>query len=257
MAEGTLLITGGAHDAPLTIANVEAAALEQHRIMAASDEQAETRTIVGCGWPWLDQTVVIVNPETSTPCPADRVGEIWVSGSSVAQGYWNLPELTRQTFQARLANGDNRLFLRTGDLGYLHDELYITGRLKDVIIICGRNHYPQDIELTVQESHPALQSGMGAAFSVEVDGEEQLVVAHEVKHTAYRRLNIKEVIGNIRQAVAQQHDLSIHAVVLLKTGGIPKTSSGKVQRSACRAAFLAGGLNVIDEGVFQHANPEP
>jgi acyl-CoA synthetase (AMP-forming)/AMP-acid ligase II len=137
--------------------------------------------------------------------------------------------------------------LRTGDLGYIDEgELFITGRLKDVIIIRGRNHYPQDIELTVEQSHPALRPGFGAAFSVEIENEERLVVAHEVERTFLRKLDLNEVTGNIRQAVASQHQLQTHAVLLLKPGTIPKTSSGKTQRYACRQGYLTGNLTVIE-----------
>ena len=141
-------------------------------------------------------------------------------------------------------------FLRTGDLGFLHDkELFVTGRIKDVIIIRGRNHYPQDIELTVQKSHPALRPDFGAAFSVKVKGEEQLVIVQEVERTYLRKLDAQKVIGNIIQAVTTQHGLEVYAAVLVKTNSIPKTSSGKIQRYACRISFLNGNLNVVEDWV--------
>lgn len=145
-----------------------------------------------------------------------------MSGSSVGQGYWRRPEETQQTFQAYLADTGEGLFLRTGDLGFLHNgELFVTGRLKDLVIIRGRNHYPQDIELTVDESHPALRSGYGAAFAVEVEGEERLVVAQEVERSYLRKLDADEVVGAVREAVSQQHELEVYAVLLIKTGSIP------------------------------------
>jgi len=197
-----------------------------------------------------------------TQCPADQVGEIWVAGSSVALGYWNKPEETERTFQAYLADTGEGPFLRTGDLGYrVDDVLFITGRLKDLIIIRGHNHYPQDIEITVEQSHPAIRLGCCAAFSVDVAGSEQLVVLVEIDPRyqpdqgqeqgelgSHRKpLDGRAVIKAIRQAVAEQHDLQAYQVMLLRAGSLLKTSSGKLQRRACRAEFLAGNLSAWDE----------
>lgn len=245
MAETTLFVSGGLKTALPIIHQVEVATLEQNLVVAAAVEQEGVRAIVGCGQSWLDQKIVIVDPEALTQCPAGKVGEIWVSGRSVAQGYWNRPEETKQTFNAYLADTGEGSFLHTGDLGFLEDgELFVTGRLKDLIIIRGRNHYPQDIELTVEESHPALRPGCGAAFAVEMDGEERLVVVHEVERTYLRNLDVDEVVGAILKVMSQQ-GLQVHAVLLLKTSSIPKTSSGKVQRHACRARFLDRSLDVV------------
>jgi acyl-CoA synthetase (AMP-forming)/AMP-acid ligase II len=158
----------------------------------------------------------------------------------VAQGYWQRPSQTEQTFQAYLADTGEGPFLRTGDLGFLeNNELLVTGRIKDVVILMGRNYYPQDIELTVEQSHPALRPGLGAAFAVTgEDDRERLVVVQEVERSYLRR---------IREAVARDHDLPVHKVVLLKTGSIPKTSSGKIQRHACREQFLSGTLEEIGQ----------
>ena len=253
MAETTLIVSGGLKAALPIVCEVDGAALSKKRVHTA-DKQEGTRSIVGCGRSWLNHKIVIVDPESLSPCPDSKVGEIWVSGSSVAQGYWNRPEETRQTFHAYLAETvdiaglDLGPFLRTGDLGFLQDgELFVTGRIKDVIIIRGQNHYPQDIELTVEKSHPALRPGCGAAFAVDVKGSERLVVVQEVERSYLRTLDVNEVLGNIRQAVTAQHDLQIYATVLVKTGSIPKTSSGKIQRHACQSGFLAGSLNVVED----------
>jgi acyl-CoA synthetase (AMP-forming)/AMP-acid ligase II len=169
---------------------------------------------------------------------------VWVSGPSVAQGYWDRPEETAQTFRASLAETGEGPFLRTGDLGFLHDgSLFITGRLKDVIIIRGRNHYPEDIEQTVRASHPALQTGMGAVFSVEVEGEERLVVVQEIQPGCRRPLDHEAVIGDVREAVVRHHELEVYAVLLVKSSSIPRTSSGKIQRHACREGFLTRSLD--------------
>ncbi|NDJ19430.1 fatty acyl-AMP ligase [Myxacorys almedinensis] len=248
MAETTLMVSGRLNMNPLIVQRLDAHALETNRVVPVDRDRSDARSIVGCGQSSLDQTVLIVNPDTLQPCSDRQVGEIWVSGASVAQGYWNRAEQTQEVFHARLAEADAGNFLRTGDLGFLHDgELFITGRIKDLMIIRGQNHYPQDIEMTVEKSHPALRPGCGAAFTVEIKGEERLVVVQEVDRNYLRKLNVKEITGNISQAIAAQHGLQIYATVLIKTGSIPKTSSGKIQRYACRSGFLNGSLNVMED----------
>lgn len=248
MAEATLLVSGGVATEPPAIKNFHGPALEQNRIAVSETAGRDDRAIVGCGQTCLGQKIVIANPETLTRCAPDEVGEIWVSGSSVAGGYWNRSAQTEQTFRAYLTDTSEGPFLRTGDLGFLHDgELFITGRLKDLMIIRGRNHYPQDIELTAWNSHPSLAANAGAAFSIEVAGQEELVIIQEVERSSRRKLNVGEVTGAIRRAVAENHELETRAVVLLKPMSLPKTSSGKVQRGACKAAFLAGSLETVGE----------
>ncbi len=241
MAETTLFTTGGDKNHLPVIQGVKSGELEQNSVEESEILSAESRLFVGCGRPYMDTTVSIVNPESLTRCGLGQIGEIWVSGGSIASGYWNRPQQTSETFQAYLADTGEGPFLRTGDLGFqLKGELFVTGRLKDVIIIRARNHYPQDIELSVEKTHPALRPNSGAAFSVEVEGEEKLVVAQEVKRTYLRQINIDEVIEAINQAISLEHELVINTIVLLKPGSIPKTSSGKIQRSACRQKFLDG-----------------
>ncbi|WP_292877327.1 non-ribosomal peptide synthetase/type I polyketide synthase [Nostoc sp. NMS1] len=254
MAESTLMISGGkVKDEPIYCA-VQADALEQNRVVKTSFDNHNARHLVGCGHPWLDTKIAIAHPESLTRCVPNQVGEIWVSGSSVSQGYWQQSEQTEQTFQAYLADTGEGPFLRTGDLGFLLDgELFITGRLKDLIIILGRNHYPQDIEQTVEQSHPALRANCGAAFAVDIGGQEKLVIVQEVERSYLRKLNASQVIEAICQAVAQQHDIEVYAVLLLKTASLPKTSSGKLQRSACRKGFLSGSLDVVADWC---ANPQ-
>ncbi|MFN6560832.1 MAG: amino acid adenylation domain-containing protein [Nostoc sp. ChiSLP01] len=245
MAETTLIVSGSLKSQAPILRHVQAAALEKNQVVDATGKD-NVRTIVGCGQSSRDQKVIVVDPELLTLCPAGQVGEVWVSGASVAQGYWNLPEQTKEVFQAYLADGKTGPFLRTGDLGFLLDgELFITGRLKDLIIIMGRNHYPQDIEISVEKSHPALRSGCGAAFTVEINNSERLVLVQEVERSYLRTLNANEVIGAICKAVAEEHDLQTYAILLLKTNSLPKTSSGKVRRSACREGFIAASLDVV------------
>ncbi|MHC5725951.1 MAG: fatty acyl-AMP ligase, partial [Nostoc sp.] len=245
MAETTLIVSGSSKITPPTICTVKKEDMEHNRIVVTTSGREETRTIVGCGQV-LSEQVVIVNPENFTRCSSNQVGEIWVSGSSVAQGYWNRTVETEEAFNALIADTKEGPFLRTGDLGFLQDgELFITGRIKDVIIIRGRNYYPQDIELTVEQSNPALKPNSGAVFAVEVAGQERLVIVQEVERSYLRKLDINQVVGDIRQAVAREYDQQIYATVLVKTGSIPKTSSGKIQRRACREAFLKGSLDVV------------
>ncbi|MDZ8064390.1 MAG: fatty acyl-AMP ligase [Nostoc sp. DedQUE08] len=245
MAEATLLVSGGLKTSLPSVCQVDKAALEKHQIVADVNTSENLQKMVSCGYARLDQKIAIVDPELQIPCPEGKVGEIWVSGASVAMGYWQQRDLTEQTFNAYLA--DEGPFLRTGDLGFLqHGELFVTGRIKDLIIIRGCNHYPQDIEQTVQQSHPALVFGSGAAFVVDLNGEQKLVVVQEVERTYLHKLNVQEVVRNIRQAVATEDGIQINTIVLVKTGSLLKTSSGKIQRFACREAFLSGNLQIID-----------
>ena len=248
MAETTLFVSGGLKEAEPIIRRIDGTALSQNSVAPCIGDKEEVRAIVGCGSSWLKQKIAIANPEPKTQCLDGQVGEIWVSGASIAQGYWRKQQQTEETFNAYFTDTGEGAFLRTGDLGFLLDgELFVTGRLKDVIIIRGQNHYPQDIELTVQKSHPALRPNCGAAFTVELKDLERLIIVQEVERSYIRKLNVKEVLGNIFEAVAADHSLQVYATVLVKTGSIPKTSSGKIRRHACRAEFLAGSLNVVKD----------
>ncbi len=244
LAEATLFVTGGQQPSPPVTLSVQAAALAQDQVVIAPPN-SEAPTLVSSGNAWLDQRVLIVHPTLRTINPPDQVGEIWLAGGNVAQGYWNQPSETQYTFQAYLADTGEGPFLRTGDLGFLRDgELFVTGRLKDLIIIRGHNHYPQDIEWTVEQAHSALRSGCGAAFTIDVAGEERLVVMNEL-HRQYYDIDATLVVQAVRQAVAEYHGLDVYAVVLLRSGSILKTTSGKIRRQACRAEFIAGRLPVI------------
>jgi acyl-CoA synthetase (AMP-forming)/AMP-acid ligase II len=261
MAEATLIISGGSKDSAVVTKTVHSKALEQNKIAIADPRDDNARILVSCGNSLPDQKLAIVNPETLVPCLSGEVGEIWVSGSSVAGGYWNQPEATERTFNARLVNYENAQFLRTGDLGFIQNgELFVTGRLKDMIVIKGRNHYPQDIERTVEESNSSIRPSGAASFSVNIEGEEKLVILVEVErhywnsnrsaaksngNGNHQGMDAKDLIQSIRREVAKHHDLQIHSTLLLKPGSIPKTSSGKIQRHVCREGFLAGNLGEL------------
>lgn len=250
MAESTLMTTCTPQAQAPTILPCDGEALAQHRVEPWGATSTTVQYLVSCGRPWLDQTVQIVHPERGTRCADNEVGEIWTAGPSVAGGYWQRPAETAQTFGAMLADTGEGPFLRTGDLGFLHQgELFVTGRLKDLIIIRGRNYYPQDIELTAEQAHPALQPGGAAAFTIDVAREEKLVILQEVNRTYLRNLPVAEVMGQIRIAVTQTYEAPVHAIVLLRPGRLLKTSSGKVQRQANRTAYLQGELEVV--GVWQ------
>lgn len=246
LAENTLMVSGGAiKDEPIYY-TVKADALEENLAIEACKNTQRIRHLVGCGRSKLETKIVIANPELLTRCLPNQVGEIWVSGVSVAQGYWGKSEQTAATFEAYLADTHEGPFLRTGDLGILRNgELFVTGRIKDVIIIRGQNHYPQDIELTVEKSHPSLASACGAAFAVYIKGQERLVIVQEVKRSYLKKLDFQEVLGDIRQAVTNNHSLQIFAVILIRPASIPKTSSGKIMRHSCRSGFLNKSLNTV------------
>lgn len=247
MAESTLIVSGGDGPAEPRTLTIDRKALERDKVLESIPDDSNSLSLIGCGKSIIDQTIVIVNPVTLNQCADHEVGEVWVAGPSVARGYWGLEEETRHTFGAHVANTGEGPFMRTGDLGFLQEgELFITGRLKDLIIINGSNHYPQDIELTVEASHPALQPSSGAAFSVTENGKEQLVIVHEVTRQG-RQADANEVAAAIRQAISEKHDLQTFAIVLVKPMSIPKTSSGKIQRRATKTAFLEGGLEVVGE----------
>jgi acyl-CoA synthetase (AMP-forming)/AMP-acid ligase II len=243
MTQATCSVSFVPVSAPPSYLRVQKAALERGKAVSAELGDASAVTFVSCGRELPGQRIAIVDPETKIEKLPGEVGEIWLRGPGNAVGYWNRPEDTEELFRARLADTGEGPFLRTEDLGFLRDgELYITGRLKDLIIVRGLNHYPQDIELTVEKSSRAVRSGAAAAFSVDVGDEERLVIVAEADLGG---ASAADVAGDIRQAVVEQHDLMPHAIALIKPGTIFKTASGKIQRRACKAAYLNGGLEIV------------
>lgn len=246
LAEATLFVSGKTYREHPRVESFNALELVKNHAVGAVRKGEEEKVLVSCGAPFRDQKLVIVNPESLSECSPNEVGEVWVAGESVAGGYWNQPEASAYTFHAHLSGDDEETFLRTGDLGFLHDgELYVTGRLKDLIIIRGLNHYPQDIEQTAEQSHLSLRPGCGASFSLEVEGEERLVIVQEVQRN--RAATDTEIIEAIRQRVSEDHEVQVYAVSLIRQGTIAKTSSGKIQRNACRLAFVNSELSVVAE----------
>jgi 8-amino-7-oxononanoate synthase len=244
MAETTLIVTGGVKGDPPVLRSFDGASLDQGSVVHVEPGQKGARALVSCGHVLPDGEVVIVDPETRCALSPDGVGEIWVRSSSVGQGYLNKQQLTDDTFHAFLAGTQQGPYLRTGDLGFLfEEELFVTGRLKDMIIVRGVNRYPQDIEATVEKCSDRLRATASAAFGVEYEGRERLVVVSEVIRGANESWD--DVIKAIRREVTAEHELPPDAVYLVRHGSIPKTSSGKIQRHACREGFLNDALYVI------------
>jgi acyl-CoA synthetase (AMP-forming)/AMP-acid ligase II/acyl carrier protein len=246
LAESVLIVTGGDLDEEPVYCTVDGREMGNGNVVIVPEDHPEAKTFVSCGYPWQNTTVAIVDPSSYTVNPSSLVGEIWVSGPSVAQGYWNKPEETERTFRAYLADTGEGPFLRTGDLGFIHEgHLYITGRIKDLIIIRGMNHYPHDIEQTAATTHEALQPGTIAAFSVDEAGEERLVLVCEIRRTHLRDLDAEHVFDALRREVAETHQLQVHAIALIRTGTLPKTSSGKIQRLTAKKEYQEHELELL------------
>ena len=242
MAETTLIVTGGIRAEPPVIRCFDGSALDEGKVIAAAPDGDRGRFVVGGGQTLPNEEILIVDPDTRAKLPHDQVGEIWISSGSVGQGYWNKPEVTAEIFHATLADDQSSpKYLRSGDLGFLHrNELFVTGRLKDMIIVRGVNRYPQDIEMTVERTDARLRNGAAAAFALEAENQERLVIVSEVERSADD--NWDEVMDAIRRNVTMEHEIPPEAVVLVRSGSIPKTSSGKIQRHACRQGFEDGTL---------------
>jgi acyl-CoA synthetase (AMP-forming)/AMP-acid ligase II len=257
LAECTLLAAGPDYQKEPRVLAVNRAALAEHNVVPECGEPAAmVQRLVGCGQSVPGHSIVIADSTTLKECPEGEVGEILIQGPSVTQGYWDRPEDTEQEFGAQVEGHEGK-FLRTGDLGFFRDgELYVTGRVKDVIIIRGRNHYPQDIEQSAEEAHPAVLAG--AAFALEDAAGERLVVVHQIDRQ-HRSGDHQQVIQAIRRAIVEQHELDPYAIVLIRQTSLPITSSGKVQRNLCREQYLADKLRVvhswINPAVNRHAIP--
>ncbi|HSN25873.1 MAG TPA: aminotransferase class I/II-fold pyridoxal phosphate-dependent enzyme, partial [Kofleriaceae bacterium] len=247
LAEATLMVSGSRPGTAPTVRAFSARDLEAGRVTRARDAERAVQ-LVACGTPLERCSVEIVDPETMRPCGRDTVGEIWTHGPSVARGYWKLRDATREAFHARL-DGSSTMHLRTGDLGFLHEgQLFIAGRRKDLLIVRGRNLHPNDIELTAEQAHPALRAGGVVAFGIERDGQEEVVIACEVET---RGADHDEVLAAVRKRISEDHELVPHAVIVLRRGAIPKTTSGKVQRRACAEAFSALRLEIVRASIAE------
>ncbi|HXA84434.1 MAG TPA: fatty acyl-AMP ligase [Candidatus Dormibacteraeota bacterium] len=243
MAEATLIISGAPPEEMPVYLWVDKVALRKDRIVPMSSSACSAQPLVGCGAHILDEIIVIVDAN-SRPCPDGQNGEIWVAGSHVACGYWARPEATRETFHAYMSDSRGP-FLRTGDLGFMKNgNLFITGRLKDVIILQGTKYYPQDIEATIQAEIPAVRPHGVAAFSISHPDGERAIVAAEVQRELLRKTDLQHLANSIRRVVSEGHGLVLHDVVLIRPGTLPKTTSGKIQRRRCGDLYQSEGLHI-------------
>ncbi len=228
----------GTHSFGIKITPFDRNALRDGQVKILDESDPAAVALVSCGFPSPIMQLKIVDPDTCLESPSDRVGEVWLSGINIADGYWNNPQATEETFRAKIADTGEGPFLRTGDLGFLYeDELYIAGRIKETIIVHGRNYYAQDIESAVGGSHPAIQPAASAAFSAPIGSEERVVIFQELKPTA-QNINPDEITQAMRRAAAETLGLSLYAVVLTKPGALPRTGMGKIQRYAVRKQYL-------------------
>lgn len=239
LAEACLFVSGNGRLKGAYAVDFDSEALK-HKQARATTEGKQSRRLVGCGKSWMSAQVKIVDPATKQSCPDGMIGEIWASGPHIAAGYWNQPEASQQAFAATLADAlDSALpALRTGDLGFIYnDELFISSRLKDLLIIAGRNHHPADIEESVENCHSAIRIGCVAAFAVDVDDAEKVVLLAELERTA-RNEDPAPIKQAIRAAVALQHDLMLHDISLIPPASCPRTTSGKVMRHRCKQLWI-------------------
>ena len=243
LAESTLFVSGGPTQRSVVERSVSMSSLEKNIVEYASTSNDESKTLVSSGSVCDDVKILIMEPDNLTICSALSVGEIWLSSPSVAKGYYGNEVATRETFKNLVTTESSECYLRTGDLGFYDGgELFVTGRVKDMIIIRGRNLYPHDIESAVQRAHPAFREGCGAAFSVDINHEERLVLVQEVERTHIKKLDKNTAIRAITQAVSENFGTQVHDIVLIRHGTLVKTSSGKIERRTCKRQYLAGEL---------------
>ena len=257
MAEATVLVSGGARGKGAVVRSVSQKAMQALRVSDAKDD-VDVARIVGCGHAVGEERIAIVDPESRRRLKANEVGEIWLCGPNVGRGYWQNEPATAETFFAEIVDETNGPWLRTGDLGFVDKmgELFVTGRIKDIIIVRGINYYPQDIEQAVQSASPAFRPGHGAAFSIlDSKGSEKVVVVQEIERTQRRKVDPVELCATAREAVVERHDVFLHDIVLLRPGAIPKTTSGKIRRRLTRQLWQTGQLDVDIIGADLRAKP--
>jgi len=246
MAETTLMLTSVNVSDEAKVLSIDALDLQDGVITVHEHAVDATQEMVSSGHAWTDHEVTIVDQEKLNTLADDLVGEVWVRGSSITQGYWKNPEKTEEDFNAFTSDTKKGPYLRTGDLGFLHEgELYICGRAKDLLIIRGKNYYPQDLEQVAGESHESVTLGNTAAFSLEIEEKESLVIVQEIERTQMRKFNEEEVFDAIIESIAMDCELQVYDILLLRPGQVLKTSSGKIQRHANKQAYLNDDFKVL------------
>ena len=259
MAEATLMLTGARPPRPPFFLPVRSTALKQDIVIPLSDpdQNSDIQWVASNGKPAIDTRILIADPETKKIQPSYKVGEIWVSGNSITMGYYGNPVATAEVYRVSLADQGNPVWFRTGDMGFLYnDELFITGRLKDLIIINGRNYYPQDIEEIVEGSHALIRKTCSASFSIEFDGKERLVIVAELGRSLIPP-DTGKIMADIVAAVSREFEIRPARITLIRKGSIIKTSSGKIMRSANRQALLTGGFEVTADRTFEEQEINP
>lgn len=267
LAEAACIVTGAHSGSPdatiigradLEEVFIDGTALAARRLIYCDHSRSGARSFVSNGPGIGTSQLLIVDPITLRECDSDCIGEVWVHGPCVAAGYWNNPKASEACFGGRIDGADDdRRYMRTGDLGFLREgRLYICGRIKDLIIVRGQNHYPQDLERTVEEAHPQIQAGNIAAFGLDANGEECVAVVAEINRR-FAAKHCDEVIGAVRRAVAETHGLKLAAIALIKFGTLTKTTSGKIQRSKARQEFTDGELTLVGEWRGPELMPRP
>ncbi len=245
LAESTVFTTGGDYTAEPVTVSFDKSELERGRAVTVEPTDPEARDLVGCGFSWRGERLAIVDPETRAIVDEGAIGEIWFSGPSVAQGYWNREEESTEVFRAHTADDPDTPYLRTGDVGFMHGgQLYIVSRMADLIVVWGRNIYPDDVELAVQEGSPAFRSGAGAAFAIDRGATEGMVMIQEVYRTA-RDIDTNVLLLEARRAITSEFEMAPAAVVLVRDSSLPRTSSGKIQRRRCRELYLSDELKIL------------
>ncbi|MCG6969124.1 MAG: fatty acyl-AMP ligase [Gammaproteobacteria bacterium] len=238
MAEATLFVTGKQSQSPVITANVDKNALQYNQVVPSNTVKTRQCTLTGCGGV-SGPDIRLMNPDTLEACGSDEIGEIWITGKHITQGYWNKSQLTADAFKQDEHSGNKHRYFRTGDLGVIiRGQLYITGRIKELIIVRGKNYYPQDIELVAQNSNPACRLGRGAAFSVESDTQEMVVLVQEIEKTQLRKFDDQGTKCDIQLALRAQLNLEVDDIVFVKPASIPLTSSGKTQRQRVKELYL-------------------
>lgn len=242
LAEATLFVTGGPVMTGAKFEVVDAERLQQDKNICAAKTASTSQTLVACGKAWLAEKITIVDPETLCELSTNQIGEVWIQGPHVCSGYWNKPEISAETFAAVTSNTGLGPCLRTGDLGYLNaqGELFIVGRIKDLIIIRGKNFAPQDIEYTVERCSELIKPNSVIAFSIEQQ-EERLIVVLQIR-TPQSSENRQQLSKLIRKNLLAEHNVLVADIVFVGRGGIPKTTSGKLQRLLCKRHYLANTL---------------
>lgn len=255
LAEATLFVSGGSIKSPVKFENIDIGKLYQGNSVLASNDSTPMQTLVGCGKSWLEEEILIVNPDTCEKMPVRYIGEVWLHGPHICSGYWNKHTESIDVFHAKTLDNKTTAYLRTGDLGYLNEEgeLFIVGRIKDLIIIRGKNFAPQDIEYTVESCSESIKPNMVIAFSIESELEEQLIIVLQIR-TRLTNDEITNLKKMIRKKILAEHEVNVTEILFVGRGGIPKTTSGKLQRQLCKKNYLANNLPVIETSCVENSN---